>query len=95
VAALLQLRVFGFGLLEDEDVGVGVFPEREEILISRLGLRAVALHGIGSADLKMGECSDGFVDYNSAMVENFLELGDDFAALVRGKIGFSAHVDGI
>jgi hypothetical protein len=25
--ALLQLRVLGFGLLQDGDVGIGVFPE--------------------------------------------------------------------
>ena len=29
--ALLQLRVLGFGLLQDGDVGVGVFPEGEEV----------------------------------------------------------------
>jgi len=29
----LQLGVLGFGLLEDGDVGVGVFPEGEEILV--------------------------------------------------------------
>jgi hypothetical protein len=29
----LQLRVLGFGLLQDGDVGVGVFPEREEIFV--------------------------------------------------------------
>jgi hypothetical protein len=28
---LLQLGVLGFGLLQDGDVGVGVFPEREEV----------------------------------------------------------------
>jgi hypothetical protein len=28
---LLQLRILRFGLLEDRDVGVGVFPEGEEI----------------------------------------------------------------
>ena len=30
---LLQLRVLCFGFLQDGDVGVGVFPEGEEILI--------------------------------------------------------------
>jgi hypothetical protein len=29
----LQLRVLGFGLLQDGDVGVGVFPELEEIFV--------------------------------------------------------------
>jgi len=32
-AHLLQLRVLRLGLLQDGDVGVGVFPEREEILV--------------------------------------------------------------
>ena len=30
---LLQLRVLGFGLLEDGDVWIGVFPESEEVFI--------------------------------------------------------------
>jgi hypothetical protein len=30
---LLQFRVLGSGLFEDGDVGVGVFPECEEILV--------------------------------------------------------------
>jgi hypothetical protein len=29
----LQLRVLGLGFLQDGGVGVGVFPEREEILV--------------------------------------------------------------
>jgi hypothetical protein len=29
----LQLRVFGFGLLVDGDVGVGVFPDSKEVVI--------------------------------------------------------------
>jgi hypothetical protein len=30
---LLQLRVLGLGLLQDGDIGVGIFPERKEILV--------------------------------------------------------------
>jgi hypothetical protein len=29
---------------------VGIFPEREDILICRLGLGGVALHGVGAHD---------------------------------------------
>jgi hypothetical protein len=32
---LLQLRIFGFSLLEDRDVRVGVLPERQEVPDSR------------------------------------------------------------
>jgi hypothetical protein len=35
---LRELGVFGLGLLEDGDVGVGIFPEGEEILIGGAGL---------------------------------------------------------
>jgi len=29
----LQLHVFRFGLFQDGDVGIGVFPERKEIFV--------------------------------------------------------------
>jgi hypothetical protein len=44
-----QLRVLGLGLLQDGDVGVGVFPQREEVLICRAGLGGLALKRIGAA----------------------------------------------
>ena len=45
---LLQLRVFSFGLLINGDVGVGAFPEGEEVLISRLRLGGVPRDNVGS-----------------------------------------------
>src|SRR5262249_55513236 len=35
IPKLLEFRVFGFGFLEEGNVGVGVFPCRKEILIGR------------------------------------------------------------
>jgi len=40
---LLQLGVFGLGGDEDGDGGVGVFPQREEILIRGAGFGGVPL----------------------------------------------------
>jgi hypothetical protein len=37
----------------------------------------------------------GFVTYNSAVVEDFLKLGSSLLALMRGQIPLPAHVDGI
>ena len=48
-AELLQLRVLRPGQLGDGNVRVGVFPEREGILIRRLGLGGVALR-VGASD---------------------------------------------
>jgi len=42
---LLQLRVLRLGFLEDWDVGVGVFPEGDEILVLSAGFTA---SGFGS-----------------------------------------------
>ena len=91
----MKLRILRFGSDEDGNVGVGVFPEREEILIGRLGFGGVALHGVGAGEAEMCQCADGLANYNSAMVEDFLELAGGFAALMRRQIGFAAHIDGI
>ena len=39
----LQLRILRLGLLQDGDVGVGVFPEGEEVLVLGAGFGGVAL----------------------------------------------------
>ncbi len=43
VQGLLQLRVLRFGFLQDGDVGVGVFPEGEKILVRCFRFSGVAL----------------------------------------------------
>src|SRR5438552_19207751 len=43
VVALLQLRVLRLGFLQDRDVGVGVFPESEEILVGSAGFGRIAI----------------------------------------------------
>ena len=48
---LLQLRVLCFGFLQDGNVGVGVFPEREEILVC--GFHRGDVTGL------MRQCTDG------------------------------------
>ena len=39
---LLQLRVLGFRSLQDWDVEIGVFPERQELVVSVLGFICVS-----------------------------------------------------
>jgi hypothetical protein len=72
VARLLQFRVLRFGFLQDGNVRVGVFPQREKILVRSLGFRSVALQHIGAGETEMRERADGFVDDDSAVVEYFL-----------------------
>jgi hypothetical protein len=92
---LLQLLVFRFRSNEDGDIGVRIFPERQEILIRGAGFRGVSLHGIRSADLEMRQHTDGFVEHHAAMVEDFLEFGRGFAALMRAQVSLGADIHGI
>jgi hypothetical protein len=52
--SLPQLPVLCFGLLQDRNIRVSVLPQREEILIGRLGLAEVALQHISATEAKMG-----------------------------------------
>jgi len=64
---LLQLCVLRLGLLQDGDVGVGVFPEGEEIIVGGAGFDGVVLHGIGSADLEMREHPDDRLPFGGSL----------------------------
>src|ERR1700686_625864 len=94
-ARLLHFLVLRLGLLQDGAVGVGVFPEREEILIRGTGLGSVVLQHIGAGQAEMSECSNCFVLHNTALVKDFLELNRGFAALMRRQIRSSTHIGGI
>ena len=92
---LLQLGVFRLRLREDRDVGVGVFPEREEILVGSLRLDRISRQRERSAQLQVRQCADGIAGNDPAMIENFLEFRSGFGALVCSQIGQAAHIDGI
>src|SRR5215472_12062020 len=85
---LLQLRVLGFGLLQDGDVRVGVFPKREEVLVSHLSFDSIAGEGVGATKLEMGECAYGVAEHDPSVIENLLELDGSVLTLVCCKIGF-------
>lgn len=70
---LLQLGVFGFGLLIDGNVGVGVLPAHQEILIGRCGLGSVFRLRVSTAQLQICQCTDRIADCDPPMVENLLE----------------------
>src|ERR1700674_588648 len=88
----LQLCIFCLGLLQDGNVGIGVFPECEEVLISHASVRDVALQRIRACEVEMRQCTDGFIQHNTTMVEDLLKLYRGFAAPIRGQISFAAHI---
>ncbi len=56
---LLKLGVLGLGFAEDRDVRVGVFSEREEILVGRAPLIHVAGSSVGAPQTEMCQRKQG------------------------------------
>src|SRR2546426_11845558 len=71
---LFQLLILGLSFLQDGDVGVGVFPEIEEVLVGGAAFCGVTGEGVGTGEAKMGECAQREVQHNAAVVQKLLEL---------------------
>ncbi len=75
----MQLRVLGFGLLQDGDVGVGVFPEGEEIFVGGEGTDAggVCIRALRTSRLRGTRTS--YAHSSRTFKDRFLFLGlNDF-----------------
>src|ERR1019366_1626776 len=93
---LLQLRVLRLGLLQDGDVGVGVFPEGEEIFVGGerpdaggvgIGsLRGSRLQRVRACHAQMRQRSRPAVPDDAAVVENLLKLGSGGTTLSRCQV---------
>jgi hypothetical protein len=92
---LFQLGVFGFCNDQNRNVGVGILPERKEILICRTGFDGIALQHIGAGEAEMCQSSDGKIQDYAAMVENLLVLCCGLRTLMQRQICFPADVRGI
>lgn len=53
----MKLHILGFGLLQDEDGNVGIFPEHEHP-DRRSGFAAVALQGVDACEAEAGKRAD-------------------------------------
>jgi len=50
---LLQLRVFRFGFLQNGDVGIGVFPQRKELIVGLSAFVDLTHHFVRSAQAQV------------------------------------------
>ena len=89
---LLQLGVFRLRLQQNWSVGVRVFPEREELLVGRLGLDLVSRQNERSAQLQVRQCADGIAEHDSSVVDNFLEFPCGFRPLMCRQIGSATDI---
>ena len=98
----LQLRVLGFGFFQNGDVGIGVFPQREELFVGgegmqpgRIAARAGGtsrLQRVSACDTQMRQSSRPAVPDDPTMIENLLELVGGGRALSGSQVGLAAHI---
>ena len=87
---LPEFGVFGFGLFEDRDIGIGVFPESKEVLIRSAGFGGVTGKGVSAGEAEMRQGARPAIGDESAVIENLLELGSRGVSLFCTEIRFAA-----
>jgi hypothetical protein len=60
-------------LLQNGDVGIGVLPECEEIIVGEAGFGSVALQSVGSGKAQMSVCAGYEIHDDGSVIEDFLE----------------------
>ena len=51
-----------------------------------------ALHGVGTGELEMRECTDGPVPNDAALFEDFVKFGHSLATSVQSHVGHSPNI---
>src|ERR1700744_409974 len=84
---LLEFGGFGFGLLEEREVGVGVLPEGEECGVGGARFCGVAGGGVGASDSQVSERVCVEVQDGAGIVDDFLELGNGLRWIAHLQVG--------
>jgi hypothetical protein len=95
IRELFQLRVLCLGSDLDRNIGVSVFPEHEEILIGRLGSGRFSLQRQRTCKSKMCERTRSAILYQTAAINDLLELRCRRGTLTGGQVRLSANVNRI
>src|SRR5258708_35179919 len=88
----LQLGVFRLHAREYWNIGVGVSPEREKVLVACFRFDLVSHKMICPAQLHVGQSAYGIGIDDSAMIENFLEFRHGFPAPPCCEVRLAAHI---
>src|ERR1019366_7457927 len=78
---------------EDGDVGVGIFPEGEEVLIRRTCFGRIALHGVSTCQSEACQRAPWEVRHKAVVVDELLKLRCRSVAVVEHEIRFSTQIN--
>src|SRR6266850_4158902 len=88
----LQPGVFCVGLFQQRYVRVGIFPERQEILVSSSCLHPISCRREHTTELQACYCAHRICENNPRVVEYFLELRGGLGVPVSGQVSLPTHV---
>src|SRR5713226_9889022 len=89
---LLQFSEFSAGRPEDRNVGVGIFPEAQEILIGSTGGAGIPTQSLSAGLTEPAEGPGPTIDNHSPTVLNFLKLRKRLHPLLHCQIGLPAQI---
>src|SRR5260370_20763152 len=89
---LFQLCVLGFRLLQDRDVGVGVFPKRKKILVGCARFPNISYKGIGTRDIQLRKRYELARRFETPVIQNLLELRSGFFSVLHPQVDESTDV---
>ena len=89
---LLQLCVLHLRFFQDGNLGIGVLPKSEEILILLASLGCVTLHSVSAGHAEIRQHAERVANHDSAMIHNFLKFPGGFGTLVGGQVCLATHI---
>jgi len=72
--SLAELGILGFGLLVDENVGIGALPQLQESLVGLPCGGFIAYHFLGAAKLELGQWAGDRLQAQTRIIDQLLEL---------------------
>ena len=82
------------GLFQDGNIGIGIFPQRKEILVRGARFRVVTGESICAAQAELGQRRVRAVPGYAFVVENFLEFGGRLDSLLHLQISKAPQIWG-
>ena len=80
---LAQRCVLRPGLSQNGDVGIGVFPEGEEILVRSTRFGRVPVERGGASQAEMRQSTEGKIQHDASVINDFLKLRSRCCAVFR------------
>src|SRR5437660_8289532 len=90
---LLKLSVLRVGLLQDGDVGVGVLPQGEEVLICGACLCRVTHEFVAARLADVGKRNEWVVRMVAVQISNMLKVLNGFLRFTGFKIAGASRVE--